>query len=281
MSRSPILPLLIAVAIAADASAQPIELIQQLSQPCREEELSVAPTLAITDERIAIRGAVDAARPVPQRSCVAEQIVVGQTADKQVAWVAGDAGRDESACGSVHCSKVPPLVDVRHGVVLIEADAKAPTGWRHVAWMYGKPVSAKEQAAAGGKAPSPIATSIEPGAEDVAKLFETSLADPEALARSVSKRKDVVLYGSELAERTVGGAKVSTKLASWKLVLKPRDGIAAGLTTNKAVAWVAANLDATSRKKPAGKPTPYRVLFLYEKTRGAWQLVHAQFAFVR
>jgi len=93
-------------------------------------------------------------------------------------------------------------------------------------------------------------------------------------------RKDVVLYGSELSERTVGGDNVKAKLAAWKLAFKVRDGIQAGLTASKTVAWVAANVDATSLKNPKDKPTPYRALFLYEKTAGTWQIVHAHFSFV-
>lgn len=117
------------------------------------------------------------------------------------------------------------------------------------------------------------------GAEDVVKVFEASLGDPKAFAATVSDRADVVLYGSELAERTVGGAKVKAKLSAWKLAFKVRDGIQAGVTKSRRVAWVAANVDATSTKKPKNPSEPYRVLALYEKTGSEWKLVQAQFSF--
>jgi ketosteroid isomerase-like protein len=56
--------------------------------------------------------------------------------------------------------------------------------------------------------------------------------------------------------------------------------VQAGLTSNHAVAWVAANVDAISQKKPTDKPVPYRVLFLYEKAGAGWKLVQAHFSFV-
>ena len=54
----------------------------------------------------------------------------------------------------------------------------------------------------------------------------------------------------------------------------------AGVTSSKTIAFVAANLDATSLKKPKAKPTPYRVLFVYENTGTSWQLVQAHFSVV-
>jgi hypothetical protein len=53
------------------------------------------------------------------------------------------------------------------------------------------------------------------------------------------------------------------------------DGIRAGLAAGGTVAWVAANLDATS----AAGTTPYRALFIYERRAERWMLVQAQFSF--
>ena len=108
-------------------------------------------------------------------------------------------------------------------------------------------------------------------------LFRASLADPKRLVASVSKRKDAVLLGSAPKETFVGGAKVAATLAKWKLELDVRDGVAAGVTASKTVAWIAANVDATTR---TGDAIPYRLLALYEYEKGkAWRLVAITFSF--
>ena len=58
-----------------------------------------------------------------------------------------------------------------------------------------------------------------------------------------------------------------------------RDGLQAGVSSNGQVAWVAANVDATSLKKKGSKPTPYRALFVYLLEGERWQLVVAHFSF--
>jgi hypothetical protein len=87
-----------------------------------------------------------------------------------------------------------------------------------------------------------------------------------------------VLYGSASEERTVGGAAVKKKLLGWNLKLAVKDGIHAGVTANKALAFVAANIGATSLKKPTAKPSPYRLLAIYEKSATGWKLVVAHFS---
>lgn len=118
------------------------------------------------------------------------------------------------------------------------------------------------------------------GAEDAVKVFEGSIGDPKIFAASVSDRKDAVLIGSAPGEKTVGGAKVSAKLTNWKLAFAVHDGVAAGTTASKTVAWIAANLDARPAGKPDAKPAPYRALLIYEQKAGAWKLVAARFSFV-
>jgi len=83
----------------------------------------------------------------------------------------------------------------------------------------------------------------------------------------------VLLYSSEDGERYVG-PQVKAKLAAWN-AFKLHDGIRAGLDAGGTVAWVAANLDATS----ANGSVPYRALFVYERTGERWALVQAQFSF--
>jgi len=145
---------------------------------------------------------------------------------------------------------------------------------------YAKPMTAAEYAAAQkeGRKLSPLARKIDKGAEDAAKLFESTIGDAAKLAATVSARKDVVLYGSELKERFVGGDAVKKQLAKWGLAMKVRDGVQAGVA-GTTVAWVAANVDTVPAKSPKAKPSPYRVLAIYEKTGTTWQLVQLSYSF--
>ncbi|MBA3463206.1 MAG: nuclear transport factor 2 family protein [Deltaproteobacteria bacterium] len=222
--------------------------------------------------------ALDGADGLGDKTTIRE--VTAMAADKKAYWIAGDVAEFVIGCGSAPCPPPPPPPPTEyHSSFLWQLNG---TDWDMVAWNIAPVVTGKQQAAAikNGAAPSAIAKRIDAGAEDVVKLFETSIADPKSFAATVSTRKDVVLYGNEPAERTVGGAKVKAKLEAWKLGFKVRDGIQAGVTSSKTVAWVAANVDSTSAKKPKDKPVPYRVLALYEKSGKDWKLVHANFAYI-
>jgi len=209
---------------------------------------------------------------------VVSKVVTAANADGSVAWVAGNA---EAGCVTdAPDDCVPGYGPTGHATGLL---LKRGTEWQWIAWHATEAVSAKDQAklAAEGVVPDPLtpARSVA-GAEDVATLFEQSFADAKLLGASVSKRKDVVLYGSGEAERFVGGAQVAAKLKGWNLVFKVRDGLHAGVVgTNKDVAWVAANVDATSKARSA-KPSVYRVLAIYEKAngKGDWKLVQLHFS---
>jgi hypothetical protein len=204
-------------------------------------------------------------------TAVLSKAVTATSADGSAAWVAGNftVGCDKAAGDQCTPDYGTPL----HATGLL---IKAGKEWQWVAWHVTETTTAKEQADLVSKGVMPAAlTRSVTGAEDVAKVFETSFADPKALVASVSARKDVVLYGSSLAERVVGGAKVKAKLKGWNLSFKPRDGIQAGMA-GKTVAWVAANMDAVSKRKGA-KPSPYRVLAIYEKTSD-WKLVQVHFS---
>ena len=50
------------------------------------------------------------------------------------------------------------------------------------------------------------------------------------------------------------------------------------MTKSGTVAWVAANVDAKSLKKPKSKALPFRVFALYEKIGDQWKLVQIQFS---
>ena len=203
-----------------------------------------------------------------------DRVSIGLTDDGAAAWLAsdrrlvGDCGGDGGGCGKtigkLHVSGV-----FEHG----------KDGWAPVVWDVATDVSGKEQAMelADGKALAAIPPKID-GADAAAALFSSTIGDPKALAKTVSARKDTLLYGSEDGERYTG-AQVATTLLKWKLAFKVHDGVRAGLSANGQLAWVAANVDATPVAKPKAKPTPYRALFVYLKAGDHWELVQAQFSF--
>lgn len=205
--------------------------------------------------------------------------VDAKSGDKRARWSAADLVPFAIGCGADPCPPEPPPEPAEwHATTLYDLGGKEP---QVVVWHIARVVSAKDQKAAleKGTVPPAMPKKID-GAEDLVKVFESTIGDPKALAKTVSGRKDVVLYGNEARERTVGGAKVRAKLQRWNLAFRVRDGIQAGLTSSKTVGWVAANVDAKSLKRPKDKPVPYRLLFLYEKTGTSWKLVSAHFSFV-
>lgn len=197
--------------------------------------------------------------------------VVGTSADGKSAWIATDI-QYAFPCGMEPCLKM--ILPRTHASGLVDAAGHA------FAWHVGQTVlfTEKPPAKKRGKpvAPAKLPTAIDAGAGDPVKLFKASLADPKALAKTISDRKETVLLGSEATERYVGGAAVRKTLASWGLTFTVRDGIQAGVATSKTTAWVAANVDAG---KPGDK-TPYRVLAIYDKKGSDWQLVLLHFSTV-
>lgn len=269
----------VVVAFTGQAFAEEVETrledrVREL--PTRNSDVD-KPRFAFSNDRPFVATRDDGTQPNFMGSEVElDKTVVGVAADGKTAWIATNAKGVlvRGDCAPEPCGKNtdPPL----HVTALLEKTGK---DWQWLAWHIASPVNAKEQAALRkqGTLPDVLPREVT-GADDVVKVFEGALGDPRAFAATVSDRSDVVLYGSELAERTVGGAQVKTKLARWKLAFKVRDGIQAGLSTSKTVAWVAANVDATSTKKPKAPASPYRVLAIYEKTGSTWKLVQAQFS---
>lgn len=206
----------------------------------------------------------------------AKQVFAVGARDKNVAWAAFDLKR-WSACDDAKACKGKPPFATLHVAMLLE---KGRHGWSSGVFHYAEPFTSKayKKALKDGKTLPPLAKKIDAGAEDAVKVFEASIGDPAKLAASVSARKDVVLYGSDLPERYVGGAAVKQQLLKWDLSLKVRDGIQAGVSKGKTVAWVAANVDARPVKVMA-LPSPYRLLAIYEKVGTSWQLVQASFSF--
>jgi hypothetical protein len=235
------------------------------------------PRFAFTEATAHVSPAtIDDARNALPDYVIAKNVVVIAGADSSTAWIGADLAQ-HMVCGMVECQNAPPD-GWFHATALYQlGPTPAP-----IAWHIADTVTAKEQAAAikKGATLALLARQIDAGAEDVVKLFESTIGDPKALAKTIADHKNALLYGSELAERTVGGKKVAAKLGAWKLSFKVRDGIQAGVTKNKMTGWVAANVDATSQKKPKDKPVPYRVLAIYVKYTGGWMIEALHFSYV-
>jgi hypothetical protein len=202
----------------------------------------------------------------------------GLAADKKSAWIATKPEELIIGCGAEPCSDPSPMPEPerRHATALAE---KVGEDWQITASHVSLIVTGKQQKKKlkQGVVPSELERSVA-GAEDVVKQLESTLGDPKRLAASVSARKDVVLFGSEPDERTTGGEAVRAQLLAWKLAFKVRDGIVAGKTASKTLAYVAANVDAKSLARPKDKPMPYRMFVIYEKTGAAWQIVLMHFS---
>lgn len=200
-----------------------------------------------------------------------QQPVVGVAAKEDVAWVAFDLALFYDCFELKGCKKKANRVV--HATTLVQSGAPLAV---HIAELFtGKAYAA---AIKEGKKLEALPKRIDKGAEAAVKVFESTIADPKAFAATVSTRPDVILFGSEAAERWVGGDKVKAALAKWKLGFKVRDGIQAGVSGGGTVAWVAANVDAT-RVGKAGPASPYRMTAIYEKTGADWKVVALQFSF--
>ena len=179
-----------------------------------------------------------------------------------------------SACPKAGCASATP-----EGWLRATAAFERTGGiWQPIAWSITSPIPGASQIAAmdEGVGPDKLARSTA-GADDVARLFETTIAVPKAFAATVSLRKEAVLFGSELSERWTG-AQVKAKLLSWNFMFRVRDGLRAGVSRSGNLAWVAANVDGVSLKRPKAKPVPYRLFALYEKVGADWLLVGLQFS---
>lgn len=195
-------------------------------------------------------------------------VVVGLAADGHAGWVAADGGMAVS-CGMGNCKKI--LRDAAR-----EASVKPP--YHHTALVEdGKLLlvhigSTGKGVGHGGEMELQIAEDARP----VVEQFQKSIADPKAFAATISGRKDVVLYGTEPTERFVGGAAARATLLQWDMSLAVHGGIRAGVTKSRAVAWIAADVDARSAKSKTS--LPYRLTVLYEKTGTEWKIVQIHFS---
>ena len=211
-----------------------------------------------------------------------KRTAVAISADGTAAWITADldihAMFEDGTPGYVS-----PIVSRAHGVVL--ADLAFDASWNaflptSVAANIGVMLDAKAEAQAiAADPPAELEPSVASDAQPAVDRFRASLGDPAKLAATLSARKDVTLLGSAPGERYAGAA-VRGQLARWGLAFAVRDGVRAGVTKGKTVAWVAANLDARPAASPKAKATPYRALFLYEQTGASWQLVYLSFTMI-
>jgi len=179
-----------------------------------------------------------------------------------------------SSCPAAGCAKQAPESTLRAVAVL----EKANGNWQPVAWAITHSIlsASQQDAMEQGIVPDKIGRNTT-GADEIAKQFETTAADPKAFAASFSDRKEVVMFGSELPERYVGG-KAKTQITSWNFAFKVRDGLRAGVSKSGNLAWVAANVDATSVKNTKMKPIPFRMFAVYEKSAAGWKVVEVEFS---
>jgi hypothetical protein len=201
---------------------------------------------------------------------VSSRPVVATAADGTAAWVAVDVAYREM-CAKPSCDHDP---DVATGHMTAVFERGKPA-WQPIAWITTKALSAKDRKAKGA-VPSVLERKVDAGAEDAVKQFEATIGDPAAFAGTVSQRKDVVLFGSEQTERFVGSKAVRAQLSKWKLGFKLRDGIQAGVSSARTVAFIAANVDGARATDKAS--TPYRMFAIYEKTGTSWQVAALQFS---
>jgi len=193
--------------------------------------------------------------------------------DPDTAVIATHLG-EYASCGKAGCAKQAPDSTLRATAVLEKVNGT----WQPIAWSITPSIvsAAQQDAIDQGILPDKLGRNTA-GADEVAKQFETTAADPKAFAASFSDRKEVVMYGSELPERYVG-AKAKAQIAAWSFAFKVRDGLRAGMSKSGNLAWVAANVDATSVKNAKAKPIPFRAFAVYEKTPAGWKIVDVQFS---
>jgi ketosteroid isomerase-like protein len=176
-------------------------------------------------------------------------------------------------CTSANCASDSPDGWLRATALFEKADDGA---WQPTAWSITPsiPSASQQDAIDDNVMPDKLARDTT-GADEVAKLFESTCTNPKKFAATFSDRKEAVLFGSELPERYVGG-KAKAQITAWNFAFNVRDGLRAGMSKSGNVAWVAANVDGI----PHGSTSkiPFRMFAIYEKTAAGWKVVQMQFS---
>ena len=206
-----------------------------------------------------------------------EKVAVTSSADGTAAWAtfrlrramqcAGLKGRLEQ-CES---SDVPAV----NMLLVLERDGKK---WVPVTSHSGAPISDGDVNAklVAGMKLAAIPKQTSDAASDAVAMFSSTIGSPAKLSASVAANATLIGSSNEM----LSGAKVAASLKKWNLAFTALDGIASGATSSGTVAWVAANVSATSAdpKAPA-KKQQYRMMCLYEKQKAGWKLVAITFSF--
>lgn len=209
---------------------------------------------------------------LPQITLLDKAKTVVGIVEPDTAFVTAYLG-EYSNCPNTGCPKGAPESWLRATAVF----EKVTGIWQPLAWSITSPIPGDSQIAAmaDGIFPDAIPRNVT-GADAVAMLFETTIANAKTFAATVSKRPETVMLGSEIGERFTGPL-VAKQITAWNLVFKVRDGLRAGVSKSGKVAWVAANVDAGQVKRPKAKPIPYRLFAIYELDGKDWKLVQLQF----
>jgi hypothetical protein len=213
----------------------------------------------------------EATMGMPDVAIVDKAKTVVVTADPDTAWVSAHLG-EYTGCAKDACAKQQPDTWLRASALFERVNGT----WQPTAWAITPsiPSSSQQDAMEDNIVPDKLARDIA-GAEDAVKVFESTIGDPKQFSATFSDRKEAVMFGSELPERYVG-AKAKSQLAAWGFSFKVRDGVRAGVSKSGNIAWVAANVDAKSKK--LAKTFPFRVFVLYEKIATTWKIVQLQFS---
>ncbi len=254
----------------AEEVAKRLETITSKSTRARMEVPKLAFTSNVTWEAPA--SLEEALFGLPEITLLDRAKTVVGFGDPDTAFVTAYLG-EYSNCPNNGCAKTAPESWLRATAVF----EKVTGIWQPLAWSITSPIPGDAQVAAmaDGIVPEKLSRDVT-GAEAVALLFETTIADAKTFAATASKRPETVMLGSELGERYVG-AQVGKQITAWNLVFKVRDGLRAGVAKSGKVAWVAANVDAGQVKRPKAKPIPYRVFAVYVLEGKDWKLAQLQF----
>jgi len=120
------------------------------------------------------------------------------------------------------------------------------------------------------------------GAEAAAKVITDALAgaeyrtgriQSEKIVAVLSDDKDALMFGSAPEERFTGGAAIKKIFKQWKVDLyAPKDHLRAGIAPGGDLAWVAGEITSDLQC------TPYRALFVLQREKDAWKIVHQHFS---
>lgn len=159
-----------------------------------------------------------------------------------------------------------------------ELAVKTADGWRIAggAWSWAQPNAKVNAAAQRGELKL---AAIPAGAEDAAARAAFDALIANGVDAPAAKRAGLLAIGSGPKElTTTGGALAKAWKAGWLGKLAVDGPIRAALAPGGAVAWVTANVRLTKTKGKATYAIPFRLFTVFEKTAGAWSLVHAHFA---